>query len=110
MKQEQSDYIVVFITAGDSEEAAKIASGLLEQRLVACVNIVAAVDSRFWWQGKLDKAAESLLIIKTKGRFLPEVIESVKRLHSYEVPEIIALPIIGGNREYLEWIDGEVKK
>jgi periplasmic divalent cation tolerance protein len=110
MNQTRSDHVVVFVTAGDSEEAGRIARGLLEQRLAACVNIVGAVDSHFWWQGGLDRAAESLLIVKTKGRLLPGVIESVKKLHSYQVPEIIALPIIGGSREYLEWLDGEVKE
>ena len=109
MNQEQYDHIVVLITAGDSEEAGRIARGLLEQRLAACVNVVAGVDSRFWWRGKLDEAKESLLIVKTKGRLLPEIVASVKKLHSYEVPEIIALPVIGGSREYLDWIDREVK-
>ena len=109
MNQEQHDHIIVFITAGDSEEAGRIARGLLEQRLAACVNVVAGMDSRFWWRGKLDEAKESLLIVKTKGRLLPEIVASVKKLHSYEVPEIIALPVIGGSREYLDWIDNEVK-
>ena len=103
------DHIVVFITAGDSEEAGRIARGLLEQRLAACVNIVGGVDSRYWWRGQLDEAKESLLIVKTKGRLLPEVTASVKKLHSYEVPEIIALPVIGGSDEYLDWLDREVK-
>lgn len=103
------DHIVVFITAGDSEEAGRIARGLLEQRLAACVNIVGGVDSRYWWRGQLDEAKESLLIVKTKGRLLPEVMASVKKLHSYEVPEIIALPVIGGSDEYLDWLDREVK-
>jgi len=103
------DHIVVFITAGDSEEAGRIARGLLEQRLAACVNIVGGVDSRYWWRGQLDEAKESLLIVKTKGRLLPEVMASVKKLHSYEVPEIIALPVIGGSDAYLDWLDREVK-
>ena len=103
------DHIVVFITAGDSEEAGRIARGLLEQRLAACVNIVGGVDSRYWWRGQLDEAKESLLIVKTKGRLLPEVMASVKKLHSDEGPEIIALPVIGGSDEYLDWLDREVK-
>ena len=101
--------IVIFITTDAEEEAHKIAELLLDQKKAACVNIVARVDSLFWWQGKLDSAQESLLIIKTKASLLPEIISLVKRVHSYEVPEIIALPIIGGNEDYLKWIDSEVE-
>jgi periplasmic divalent cation tolerance protein len=68
------------------------------------------VDSSFWWQGKLDSAQESLLIIKTGASLISEIIELVKSVHSYEVPEIIALPIIGGNEDYLKWIDDEVEE
>ncbi len=106
---EEFTYIVLFITASNGEEAHKIAEVLLNQRKVACVNIVPRVSSLFWWQGKLDSAQESLLIVKTKASLLPEIINLVKGVHSYEVPEIIALPIVGGNQDYLEWIDKEVK-
>ena len=106
---EQPDYIVVFITANTNEEAQKIAGLLLEQRQAACVNIVPEVDSRFWWGGKLDSAKESLLIIKTRASRLPEVIKLVKETHSNTVPEIIALPIFGGNQDYLDWIDDELQ-
>jgi periplasmic divalent cation tolerance protein len=102
--------IVIFVTTGSEEEAYKIAGLLLTKRKVACVNIVPRVDSSFWWQGELDSARESLLIIKTRASLLPEVIELVKSVHSYEVPEIIALPIIGGNEDYLKWVDDEVKE
>jgi periplasmic divalent cation tolerance protein len=100
--------IVILVTTGSEEEAHKVAELLLERRKAACVNIVPGVASSFWWQGKLDSARESLLIIKTRASLLPEIIELVKRVHSYEVPEIIALPIIGGNEDYLKWIDDEV--
>ncbi|MBM3141904.1 MAG: divalent-cation tolerance protein CutA [Chloroflexi bacterium] len=102
--------IVIFITTSTEEEAHSIAELLLGHKKAACVNIVPRVDSSFWWQGKLDSAWESLLIIKTKASLLPEVIELVKSTHSYEVPEIIALPVIGGNEDYLKWIDDEVKE
>ena len=102
-------YIVLFITASSSEEAYKIAEVLLNQRKAACVNIVPGVSSLFWWQDKLDSAQESLLIVKTKASLLPEIISLVKGIHSYDVPEIIALPIVGGNQDYLEWIGREVK-
>lgn len=98
-------YIIVFITAGSKEEAEKIARGLLEEKLAACVNILKDADSHFWWQGKLDKAKETLLIIKTKKSLFPKLLKKATALHSYEVPEIIALPIVAGNRPYLGWID-----
>jgi periplasmic divalent cation tolerance protein len=109
MKQDRYDHVMVFITATDGEEADRLARRLLEERLAACVNIVAGADSRFWWKGRLDKARESLLIVKTRGRLLADVIDAVKKSHSYDVPEIIALPIIGGSREYLDWIDEAVR-
>ena len=102
--------VVIFITTSSEEEARKISEALLSRRKAACVNIVPKVDSSFWWQGKLDSARESLLIIKTKASLLSEIIALVKEVHSYEVPEIIALPIIGGNDDYLNWIDAEVGK
>ncbi len=100
--------IVVLITTSGEEEAHSIAGLLLNQRKVACVNIVPRVDSLFWWQGKPDSARESLLIVKTKASLLPEIVSLVKQAHSYEVPEIIGLPIIGGNEDYLKWLDSEV--
>ena len=105
---EESDYIVVLITAANAGEAQQISKLLLEQRKTACINIIPKVDSVFWWEGNLDSAQESLLIAKTKASLLPEIINLVKELHSYTVPEIIALPIVGGNPDYLEWIDKNV--
>ena len=102
-------HIVIFITASNSKEAHKIAKALLSQRKAACVNIVSGISSLFWWQDKLDSAQESLLIVKTKASLLNQIVTLVREIHSYEVPEIVALPIIGGNQDYLEWIDKEVK-
>jgi periplasmic divalent cation tolerance protein len=104
----QLEYIVVFITTNTTGEAQQIARLLLERRQAACVNIIPEVDSRFWWKGKLDSAQESLLVIKTRTSQLPEIVDLVKGVHSNTVPEIIALPIIGGNQDYLDWIDKEV--
>ena len=98
-------YIVVFITAGSKEEAQKIARGLLEEKLAACVNILPGLESHFWWQGKIDSAKEALLVIKTKKELFNKLAKKVKSLHSYSVPEIIALPIVTGNTEYLNWIN-----
>jgi len=108
MMKEPSDIVVLITTSGE-EEAHRIAGLLLSQRRAACVNIVPKVDSLFWWQGKPDSAKESLLIIKTKASLLPEIVSLVKETHSYKVPEVIGLPIIGGNEDYLKWIDSEVE-
>ena len=105
---EISEHIIIIITANDAEEAHNIAELLLEQRLAACVNIVPNINSSFWWEGKLDMAAERLLIVKTQAKKLAEIVQSVKTVHSNTIPEIIALPIIGGNQDYLDWIDNEV--
>ncbi len=106
---EEFAYTVLFITTVNNEEAQRISSMLLNQKKAACVNIVPRVDSLFWWQGKLDSAQESLLIVKTKTSLLNEIITLVREIHSYDIPEIIALPIVGGNQDYLDWIGKEVK-
>ena len=102
-------YTVLFITTANAEEAQRISSTLLNQKKAACVNIVPKVSSLFWWQDKLDSAQESLLIVKTKTSLLNEIVTLVREIHSYDVPEIIALPIVGGNQDYLDWIGKEVK-
>ena len=101
--------IVIFVTCSSEADAHKIADKLLISRKAACVNIVPRVESSYWWKGKLESVRESLLIIKTRTSLLSEVVDMVKTAHSYEVPEIIALPIIGGNHDYLKWIDEEVR-
>ncbi len=98
-------HIVVFITAETLGQCREIADALVGEKLAACVNIVPKVQSKFRWQGKIDSANESLLIVKTREAMLDKVIASVKSKHSYTVPEIIALPIVGGNKDYLDWID-----
>ena len=107
---EEFSNIVLFITTANAGEAQRIADVLLSERKAACINIVPKISSLFWWQGKLESAEESLLIVKTKASVLDEVVNLVKEHHSYDVPEIIALPIIGGNRDYLEWLGKEVKQ
>lgn len=102
-------HIVIFVTASNKEEAEKIARALVENKLAACVNTVGGIKSVFWWEGKLDSANEVLLIIKSKKSKLSRIITLVKSLHSYQVPEIIALPIIAGEKKYLRWLDGSVR-
>lgn len=101
---ENEENVVIFITAGTDEEARKVAEALLNRRKAACVNIVPGVSSLFWWQGKLDSAQEILLIVKTRASLVNEIVSLVREVHSYDVPEVIALPIVGGNQDYLEWI------
>ena len=101
----EADKIVVLITTSSEEEARKIAELLVNGKKAACVNIVPGVDSVFWWKDRLDSARESLLLVKTRASLFPEIVELVKRTHSYEVPEIIALPIIAGSEDYLKWLD-----
>ncbi len=100
---------IIFITASKAGEAEKIAKGLLEGKLAACVNIVPQVKSYFWWEGKIDQADELLLIVKTRKSLVNKLIKKVKSLHSYSVPEIVAFPIISGNKDYLKWIDDSTK-
>jgi periplasmic divalent cation tolerance protein len=101
--------IVLLITTADAEEAQRIADVLLTERVAACVNIVPKVNSQFWWQGKVEKAEESLLIVKSQAPLLSQIVKLVKKHHHYEVPEIIALPVVGGNPDYLEWLAKELK-
>lgn len=103
-------HIVIFVTAVHKQEAEHIAKQLLKNKLAACVNIVPKVESLFWWKGKIDHAEEALLIIKSKRTKLNKIIKLVKSLHTYQVPEIIALPIIGGYKPYLRWLDDSVRK
>lgn len=103
-------YAVIFITCANKNEAGRIAKALVKDKLAACVNILDKIESIFWWQSKVDQAKEALLIVKTKKSALSKLIKKVKSLHSYTVPEIIALPIIAGNKKYLDWIDDSVRK
>jgi periplasmic divalent cation tolerance protein len=98
------DGILVLITASSREEAQKISLSLVDEHLAACVNIVPEVQSLFFWEGKSQEARELLLICKSRRHLLEKLIERVKGLHSYSVPEIIALPVLGGSRDYLAWL------
>jgi periplasmic divalent cation tolerance protein len=100
----KSTFIVIFITTNTEKEAQRIAGKLLDKKKVACVNIISKINSHFWWKGKIGSSEEVLLIAKTESKFFNDIVKIVKKIHSYEVPEIIALPIIDGNKEYLEWM------
>ena len=102
-------YVVVLITT-PADRGQEIANFIIENRLGACVNIVHEVSSIYWWKGNIEKDRESLLIVKTSRARFSELKERVKEIHPYTVPEIIALPIIEGNEDYLIWIDENVKE
>jgi len=104
-----TDKQIVFTTTGSKEEAQKIASALVEQQLAACVNVVGPISSTYRWRGKVEKTEEFLLIVKTTANMYPHVAETIRRLHSYDLPEIIQLSISDGSAEYLAWIGESVK-
>ena len=104
-----SEYCVVFVTAESENEARTVAAAVLEERLAACVNIVPAVRSLYWWDGKIQDDAEVLCIMKTTMNRFDELVRTVRRAHSYDVPEVVALPVQDGSEPYLKWIDENVK-
>jgi len=102
-------YVMVVVTTANREEAMKIANNLLQERLIACANIVGPVSSLFWWKEKIEEAEEFLVFMKTRGEHFEELSERVRALHSYEVPEVLALPIIKGLASYLEWLGASLQ-
>ncbi|MCX8153993.1 MAG: divalent-cation tolerance protein CutA [Candidatus Bathyarchaeota archaeon] len=99
-----NDYVVVIVTTANRQEAEKIAQQLLNEKLIACANIVGPVSSFFHWAGKIENAEEYLMFMKSRRDLFGRLADTVKRLHSYEVPEIIALPIAEGAKSYLAWL------
>ena len=100
-----SDYSVVFMTASSHEEAENIAENLVSHKLAACVNILPNMKSFYWWDDKVCKDDELLLVAKIKTSLFKDLEKAVKKLHSYDVPEIILLPIENGSNTYLQWME-----
>ncbi|MGD9405462.1 MAG: divalent-cation tolerance protein CutA, partial [Anaerolineae bacterium] len=100
--------LVVLITAGSQEEADRIANTLVAEMLAACVNVLPGVTSVYRWEGEVQRDQEWLLVTKTTREVLDDLVRRVQAIHSYDLPEIIALPVVGGSQGYLRWIDGEV--
>ena len=99
--------VLVYVTAGSREEAAKIGRTLVAERLAACANVMAEMTSQFWWEGAVQDEPEVPLILKTRADLVDRLTERVKALHSYSCPCVIALPIAGGNPDFIAWIAEE---
>lgn len=100
---------LVYTPCRDEQEARRIGRALVERRLAACANVVPAIVSYYWWQGQLQEDQEALLLLKTTPQALPELMEAVRRLHSYTVPAILAIPLERVNEAYLAWMGQEVR-
>ena len=103
-----TDKIVVLCTCASMDEAQRLARALVEKRLAACVNIVSGIRSIYQWQGAITEDEEALLLIKTSRPLMEELRNELERMHSYEVPEVIALSVVDGSERYLAWMNGEL--
>jgi periplasmic divalent cation tolerance protein len=103
------EHRMLYITVGNIDEARRIARALVGERIAACANIVAGMESIYWWEGKLTEDREIIVIAKTRAALVERAIARVRELHSYTVPCVVALPILDGNRGFLDWIDAETE-
>jgi len=103
------DVCVVMVTAPNQEEAARIAEQVVQSRHAACATVIPAVESTYWWEGKLVKDHETLIMFKTTADKFPLLKDVIKQVHSYEIPEIIALPVKDGLNQYLDWVKMETR-
>jgi periplasmic divalent cation tolerance protein len=103
-----TELVVVLMTAGTKEEAGQIAQAVVEERLAACVNVIPGVTSYYRWQGEVQCDQEWLLVAKTRQALVNRLRKRVEALHSYDLPELITLPVTGGSEGYLAWVAGEV--
>jgi periplasmic divalent cation tolerance protein len=101
---------LIYITASDFEEAERIARGLVEGRLVACANIVPRITSIYWWDDQVCEEEETLIVAKTARELVDQVVQAVKKAHSAEVPAILAIDVVDGNTDFINWLHGEVRK
>ncbi|MEN6293685.1 MAG: divalent-cation tolerance protein CutA [Methanobacterium sp.] len=102
-------YALVYITTSGEEESKKIGRTIVEERLAGCINIISTIESLYWWKGEIEEDKESILIVKTKVSNIENIIKRVKEIHSYKNPAILAIPIIEGSNEYLDYLDGEIR-
>jgi len=104
-----TEFVIVLVTTKDKAEAEKISQALLKEKLVACANIIHPVSSCFVWLGKIDSAEECLVVLKSRADLFGELSQMVKVMHSYQVPEVLAFPIVEGSDDYLAWMRGVLK-
>ena len=109
VKNLETPYVIILVTTSSKMEAENIAQGLLEKRLIACANIIGPVSSHFHWHGNVEHAEEYLVLMKSRLNLFKDVSEHVKIVHSYEIPEILALPVIAGDQQYLGWLSVSLK-
>lgn len=100
-----AEYVAALITCGSEDEAQALARTLVRERLAACVNVIPGITSHYWWKGQVQTDAEWLLLAKMPAARAQALTERVQALHSYDVPEVITLPISGGNQAYLDWLE-----
>lgn len=100
---------LVYVTAPDGETAAALAKSMVEQRLAACANILGSITSVYWWDGKVNTEGEVGLMLKTRQSLVPELTAALRQAHPYECPCVVALPVTGGNPDFLAWIAAETK-
>lgn len=108
MSVAEESYIVIYCTCPDSATAETLAGTLLQEKLIACANLIPGLESHYWWKGKIQKDKEVLLIMKTTHSLFKAIELLIQNNHPYQVPEIIALPIVKGSSSYLSWIQGSV--
>lgn len=101
--------LVVYMTAADADEAARIGRALVKRRLAACVNILGPIRSLYWWDGKVNEDGETAFIAKTWDDRLDALTQAVRELHSYDEPCVVALPVAGGSATFIDWIQGETR-
>ncbi len=102
-----TEALFVYITAADRDEALAVGRALVEARLAACANVLDGMRSIYWWQGALEEADEAVVVVKTRKAHMDALIAKVRAVHSYDCPCIVALPIVAGNPDYLDWIAAE---
>jgi len=101
---------VILVTAKDKEEAQVLSTALLESKLIACANIVPGAESMYWWEGKIERSQEALLVLKAQSKDFEAIRQLIKVKHSYDTPEIIAVPVEQGDQEYLQWLTRSVER
>ncbi len=104
------EFMQVVVVVGSKEEAEKISRKVVEKRLAGCAQVLGPIASTYWWKGKIEKAKEWLCLMKSRADLYQELETAIHRLHSYDVPEILATPIVSGSKGYFVWLESELKE